>query len=37
MQRWEMSIKLHKINTVQAETCISENKLLVKLNVYVKY
>lgn len=37
MQRWEMNIKLLKINTVQAETCISQNKLLVKLNVYMKY
>lgn len=37
MQRWEMNVKLLKINTVQAETCISQNKLLVKLNVYMKY
>lgn len=32
-----MNIKLLKINIVQAETYISQNKLLVKLNVYVKY
>lgn len=37
MQRWEMNIKLLKINTVQAETCILQNKLLVKLNVCMKY